>query len=153
MRPSQHTARTKKTGAGGRFTWEEWEQLCAQADFKCVICHERRVLVPDHIVPVAHGGTSNIDNIQPLCRGCNGHKGGGERRNKQVKARQVFDDPRRFSEFVYQYGGRPKIVQLISIGALHAPDTIRKAVAHFESGDREAAIGLLRSVFAEVFEQ
>jgi 5-methylcytosine-specific restriction endonuclease McrA len=67
--------RTRKTKAGGSFSKAEWEALCAKYDYKCLACHQKKPLEPDHIKPVARGGTSNIDNIQPLCRNCNAHKG------------------------------------------------------------------------------
>jgi 5-methylcytosine-specific restriction endonuclease McrA len=69
-----HTRRTRKTQAGGSFTKEEWEALCNKYDNKCLDCGKRRKLVPDHVIPVAKGGTSNIDNIQPLCGPCNSKK-------------------------------------------------------------------------------
>ena len=71
----QATRRARKTKAGGSFTKEEWEALCAKYDYRCLSCHQKKPLEPDHIKPIALGGTSNIDNIQPLCRNCNASKG------------------------------------------------------------------------------
>jgi len=67
--------RTKKSKAGGAYTSVEWNDLCSHYDHKCLDCRKRRKLEADHIIPVSKGGTSNIDNIQPLCRTCNAHKG------------------------------------------------------------------------------
>ena len=67
--------RTAKTQAGGSFTAAEWKTLCKQYNYKCLDCGKRRKLTADHVVPVSKGGTSNIDNIQPLCSPCNSRKG------------------------------------------------------------------------------
>lgn len=34
----------------------------------------------DHIVPVCHGGSNELDNLRLLCKGCNRDKGAWERR-------------------------------------------------------------------------
>jgi 5-methylcytosine-specific restriction endonuclease McrA len=42
----------------------------------CALCGAAGVsLVPDHIVPLARGGTNDADNIQILCEPCNLRKG------------------------------------------------------------------------------
>jgi 5-methylcytosine-specific restriction endonuclease McrA len=70
-----HNRRARKTQAGGSYTAEEWNALCKQCNHLCLCCNKRRKLVPDHVMPIAKGGTSNIDNIQPLCQPCNSRKG------------------------------------------------------------------------------
>jgi HNH endonuclease len=40
-----------------------------------LIASDKRVLTPDHIVPVSKGGAGDISNIQPLCLHCNISKG------------------------------------------------------------------------------
>ena len=70
-----HRRQTKKRQAGGSFSADEWQTLCKHAKHKCLCCGKRRKLEADHVVPVAHGGTSYITNIQPLCRRCNAKKG------------------------------------------------------------------------------
>ena len=42
---------------------------------KCLCCKEKKKLTVDHVIPVDWGGTSNIENIQPLCQPCNSSKG------------------------------------------------------------------------------
>jgi len=67
--------RTAKTQAGGSFTPAEWNALCKHYKHRCLCCGKRRKLTADHIIPVSKGGSSNIDNIQPLCGPCNSSKG------------------------------------------------------------------------------
>lgn len=69
--------RTSKTGAGGSFTALEWKNLCNAYGNRCLCCGKKRKLTADHVIPVSKGGTSNIDNIQPLCKPCNSGKRDG----------------------------------------------------------------------------
>lgn len=41
----------------------------------CVICGDSGDIEIDHIIPVAAGGSSAADNLQPLCRQCHYRKG------------------------------------------------------------------------------
>lgn len=59
---------------GKPFTHAEWVELCERYDHRCLCCGERKTLSPDHVVPVSKGGSSAIENIQPLCIGCNKRK-------------------------------------------------------------------------------
>ena len=85
---AKRAARIAKSG--GSFTSTEWETLQRKYHNRCVGCGLsemqiktlKRSLVPDHVIPVSKGGTSNISNIQPLCHcykrgsrgGCNNRK-------------------------------------------------------------------------------
>lgn len=67
-------ARLKKVG--GKYTINQWLALCKKYKNKCLCCGLENVkLTPDHIIPIALGGTNNIENIQPLCLPCNMRKG------------------------------------------------------------------------------
>lgn len=64
----------RERGASGSHTLEEWETLKERHGHQCVGCGEKKPLTRDHIVPLALGGTHDIENIQPLCRNCNSRK-------------------------------------------------------------------------------
>jgi 5-methylcytosine-specific restriction endonuclease McrA len=69
--------RAKRADNGGSYTPEEWKALCSLYDYRCLCCGEIfkfDELTVDHIIPIAKGGTSNIDNLQPLCMPCNKSK-------------------------------------------------------------------------------
>lgn len=70
--------KARKAGNGGSFTGEEWADLKAHFDYQCLCCGiaEPEInLTVDHVIPIVHGGASDIGNIQPLCRSCNSSKG------------------------------------------------------------------------------
>jgi len=67
--------RTRKIGGGGSFIAKEFNELCASYGYHCLCCNQVKKLEADHIKPVKYLGSSNIDNIQPLCRSCNSSKG------------------------------------------------------------------------------
>jgi len=75
MRMHVHVRKTRKTAAGGSYTVEEWDALCKKHNGRCLRCGKKKKLTADHVIPVKLGGTSNIDNIQPLCGPCNSAKG------------------------------------------------------------------------------
>ena len=66
--------RSRKAGAIGSHTTEEWYEVLAEYNFKCAICGSTENLTEDHIVPLSRGGSDYIENIQPLCSRCNASK-------------------------------------------------------------------------------
>jgi 5-methylcytosine-specific restriction endonuclease McrA len=42
---------------------------------RCAECGSRFELQYDHVIPLALGGASTLENLQILCAGCNGRKG------------------------------------------------------------------------------
>lgn len=66
--------RARKLGNGGKHTVDEWIILKNYFDNKCANCRSIEKLTKDHIIPISKGGTDDIENIQPLCRTCNGRK-------------------------------------------------------------------------------
>lgn len=67
----------RKIGAEGTFTAAEWRALKATYNSSCLCCGRAEPeirLTPDHVVPLAKGGSNWISNIQPLCGPCNSSK-------------------------------------------------------------------------------
>lgn len=76
----------RKRSNGGKYTKDEWNALCAKYGNRCACCGCDGKLTVDHIVPVVHGGSNSIDNIQPLCALCNSKKG-----TRTIDYRTVID--------------------------------------------------------------
>lgn len=68
--------RLKEARDRGTHTDEQWRELVARFDGRCVRCGCTPVGGPckDHIEPIYLGGSDAIDNLQPLCRECNSSK-------------------------------------------------------------------------------
>jgi hypothetical protein len=65
-----------------KVTIDQWERLCADYGFICLACGRTEPKIKlsiDHIIPLSKGGWHQIDNLQPLCLGCNSHKGATHR--------------------------------------------------------------------------
>lgn len=82
--------RVKILNYGGSFTEKEWRELCKRFNNKCAICNKVKKLTIDHKIPVSKWRKytsrhdidykyGDIQNIQPLCRGCNSRKSNKEK--------------------------------------------------------------------------
>ena len=72
-----HRRRVRKRESIGNFTAQEWADLKAKYNFRCLCCGRTEpeiTLTADHVVPLVEGGTNDIGNIQPLCGSCNSRK-------------------------------------------------------------------------------
>lgn len=70
--------RTRKSRAGGSYTEAQMRRLYASQKGACRYCNcslDYRDIHRDHRMPVALGGSSDITNMQILCRTCNLSKG------------------------------------------------------------------------------
>ena len=84
---AQYYRRYAREREGGpSFTAQEWADLCARYDNRCLKCGVQKDLTPDHVKPLSKNGSNNISNIQPLCRSCNCSK-----RDKEIDYRPRFD--------------------------------------------------------------
>jgi len=62
-----------------RYEWqiirrEKTKEVFARDPHYCVYCGTTEDLQIDHIIPIAKGGTSDLDNLQILCGKCNRKK-------------------------------------------------------------------------------
>lgn len=67
----------RRAKKNGRHTAAEIRTMHKNQDFKCANCRDciKDKYDRDHIMPIALGGSDNIENIQLLCRACNLAKG------------------------------------------------------------------------------
>lgn len=65
---------------------EEWAELLAKYEYKCVYCgvffSDELCATQDHIIPISKGGNHTKDNIVPACLSCNCKKGNREHYTK-----------------------------------------------------------------------
>ena len=64
----------RRKGAPGSHTLQEWNELKRRCNYTCQRCGRKEPeikLTKDHIIPISKGGTSDISNIQSLCKTCN----------------------------------------------------------------------------------
>jgi 5-methylcytosine-specific restriction endonuclease McrA len=87
-RVSEHRRSSREIGS---YTESEWKKLLESYKNKCLSCGIDGDSAPkqwdcdgnvlaygltvDHVIPLSKGGSSYIDNIQPLCLSCNSKKG------------------------------------------------------------------------------
>jgi 5-methylcytosine-specific restriction endonuclease McrA len=75
-RVKRHRQRRKEAG----LPQQQWihpqvrEQVFQRDGHACVACHSSEDITIDHIVSELHGGTSDAENLQTLCRVCNAKK-------------------------------------------------------------------------------
>jgi len=71
---ARENRRSREMKAEGSFTEQQWHDLCAIYDNRCLCCGSTEPLTVDHVIPLARGGSNDISNLQPLCLRCNKRK-------------------------------------------------------------------------------
>ena len=66
---SEQVFRKKKLKTSFKKTVLERDQ------YRCIVCGSHKDLCVDHIHPESRGGSSELSNLQTLCRSCNSAKG------------------------------------------------------------------------------
>jgi 5-methylcytosine-specific restriction endonuclease McrA len=64
----------RAAAAGTHFTLAEWEELLRHHAGHCAYCGSTKRIEADHRIPLYRGGSNEINNILPACRGCNRRK-------------------------------------------------------------------------------
>lgn len=70
----RQSRRADKCGVVNTLTLKEWIEICERHDNQCARCGQQGNLHIDHIIPIVKGGANTCENVQPLCRRCNGLK-------------------------------------------------------------------------------
>lgn len=73
--------RARKRQAVGTWTRVQFDGLCDVYDGRCAYCRRPASLTPDHVIPLARGGSNELANIVPACV-CN--------RSKSVRSESDF---------------------------------------------------------------
>jgi 5-methylcytosine-specific restriction endonuclease McrA len=71
----QQNRMARANGVVNTLTDDEWLQLVAKYDGRCLACGRAdRPVTRDHVIPLSLGGALTLENTQPLCRPCNSRK-------------------------------------------------------------------------------
>jgi len=88
--------RARLAGAGGKYTAREWDDLVLRYQGKCAYDGAPGPLQPDHRIPLALGGSNQIENILPACGRCNRRKhlmSEAEFRARLARERRIDEGP------------------------------------------------------------
>lgn len=71
---SRHRDRARRLGLTEHFSVNDLLRLFDISGNRCAACYSKEKLAVDHVIALANGGTNTIDNLQVLCKICNGGK-------------------------------------------------------------------------------
>ena len=74
-------------------------------------CEERKCLELDHVVPVARGGASTVDNLRLLCSGHNRHAAERAFGKDHVQAKREVSQRRRASDRFHKQADRERVAK------------------------------------------
>lgn len=71
----EQNRRARKKQSGGSFSFEEWQEVLADFNYRCGYClTDVGPFEMDHIHPICLGGRHSRENIAPACLTCNRSK-------------------------------------------------------------------------------
>ena len=106
-RPARHPRQIP--AAVCRAVWERDGERCAYVSADGHRCEVRSTLELHHIVPVARGGLSTVENLRVLCRTHNQHVADCEFGKEQVRARREIAQRRRAAERFHKQADRERV--------------------------------------------
>jgi len=103
MIANRQSLRADKMGvAVNNLSIEEWQWLIEMYDHRCVYCGKpHKNLTPDHVVPLARGGSNVIGNIVPACSACNQRKGARTPEESNMPFVIKIDITRQFEQLTF----------------------------------------------------
>ncbi len=65
---------SRQQGAQHVHSEQEWDARLAEFAGMCAYCVVRPATEREHMTPLSRGGDDHIENVVPVCRGCNARK-------------------------------------------------------------------------------
>ena len=153
-------------GPGDREVPEATRDVVFSLHPRCCACGAVRRLQIDHVQSYFHGGSSALENLQTLCRTCNGRKGTETldfrtaRAPRPPSAKGRVEPPRGFDvedvdawacylrrEFAFAYGGAVVLALEVGEGGVLQPHW---QITLHEDADPAAAEDLVRAIVKEI---
>jgi 5-methylcytosine-specific restriction endonuclease McrA len=110
-RPSRSTNPRQIPAAVQRAVWARDGGQCAYVSADGHRCEERGQLELDHIVPVAKGGESTVENLRLLCRAHNQHAAEREFGREHMRAQREEAQRRRAAAHFHKQAERERIAK------------------------------------------
>lgn len=86
--------RAREVGQSDELSLDDLNALKTFYDFTCLKCGAKPAISPDHVVPLALGGTNTVENLQLLCERCNKAKRAKSHdyRNGKILTREIANN-------------------------------------------------------------